>query len=77
LRVSHALRKHIFLVSDHARDRKIKIRNFGRFMVKDFTKKQLAPELDTGIRLGHSQQEISDPECTIMAYIENFGLCLD
>jgi hypothetical protein len=42
-------------------------------MAKDLTQEQLTPGLKTGIGLGHYQQEISDRESTIMAYIENFG----
>jgi hypothetical protein len=43
-------------------------------MVKDLTKEQLTPGLETGIGLGHYQQKKSDRESTIMPYIENFGL---
>jgi hypothetical protein len=45
------------------------MRNFGRIMVKVLTKEQLRPGLETGIGLGHYQQEISDRENTIMPYI--------
>jgi hypothetical protein len=66
-----------FLVVDQAPGRKLKIMNFGRIMVKVLTKEQLTPGLETGIGLGHYQQEISDRESTIMPYIENFRLCPD
>jgi hypothetical protein len=46
-------------------------------MVKDLTKEQLTPGLETGIGLGNYQQEIFDRESTIMPYIENFGLWPD
>jgi hypothetical protein len=46
-------------------------------MVKDLTNEQLTPGLETGIGLGHYQQEISDQESTIMPYNKNFGLWPD
>jgi hypothetical protein len=43
-------------------------------LVKDLTKEQLTPGLETGIfELDHYQQEISDQKSAIMLYIENFG----
>jgi hypothetical protein len=54
--------------------RKLKFWNFGRITVKDLTYEQLTLGLETGIGLGHYQQEISDRESTIMPYAEKFGL---
>jgi hypothetical protein len=39
---------------------------------KKLKKEQLTPGLETGIGLGHYQQEFSDRESAIMPYIENF-----